>query len=321
MRVAWAAICIALSFWGASPANAALPPPAPFDARRAYRDLVTQCDFGPRVPGTQAHTECAHWLAQTLYDSADAVSLQRFTATVGGKTLPLANIVATLNPTGTGHVLLAAHWDTRPTADRDPDPANRTRPILGANDGASGVAVLLELARAFGSTPPPVPVIIALFDAEDSGSSVAPPPYYGFLLGSDYYVDHWPDGGRPDEVILVDMVGGDSRPNDRVGTRPNGNHEFDLPIERNSLQAAPQLVDEVYSAAEELGHTAFTRRAGYQVIDDHKPFIDAGIPAMDIIEFDYPEWHTIDDTPENCDAESLRQVGETLIEVVYSRTA
>jgi Zn-dependent M28 family amino/carboxypeptidase len=256
-----------------------------------------------------------------LGEYATSTIKQEFQASTRfGGPYDFANLIGFFGPDQGRKLMLCAHWDTRPVADEDPTPANRGEAIAGANDGASGVAVLLELARAFGSTPPPVPIIIALFDAEDSGSSVAPPPYYGFLLGSDYYVDHWPDGGRPDEVILVDMVGGDSRPNDRVGTRPNGNHEFDLPIERNSLQAAPQLVDEVYSAAEELGHAAFMRRAGYQVIDDHKPFIDAGIPAMDIIEFDYPEWHTIDDTPEHCDAESLRQVGETLLKVVYSRT-
>ena len=128
-----------------------------------------------------------------------------------------------------------------------------------------------------------------------------------------------PPDAKPEEVILLDMVGGDSVANARVGTRPGGNDVFDLPIERHSNSAAPELVDEVYSAAAELGHAAFKQRVGYSVIDDHMPFIAAGIPAIDLIEFDYPEWHTVDDTPDHCDADSLRQVGETLLHVVYAR--
>jgi Zn-dependent M28 family amino/carboxypeptidase len=181
--------------------------------------------------------------------------------------------------------------------------------------------VLLEIARAFEQAPPPVPVIITFFDAEDSGKSSGTGPYLGFCLGSAYFAEHMPPEATPDEVILVDLVGGDNRHNPRVGTRASmgGNDAFDLPIEVNSLHAAPRLVDEVYSAAEARGHKAFQRRTGFSVIDDHSPFIAAGIDAMDIIEFDFPEWHTVDDTPEHCDPESLRQVGDTLLEVVYSR--
>jgi glutaminyl-peptide cyclotransferase len=215
--------------------------------------------------------------------------------------------------------MLCAHWDTRPVADEDPDPARHDQAILGANDGASGVAVLLEMAQAFAATPPRIPVVIALWDAEDSGKSSGPRPYYGFLLGSEYFVDHMPADAKPDQVILLDMVGGDNVPNPRVGTRPGGNNAFNLPIERHSSASAPELVDEVYSAAAKLGHTAFERRPGYSVIDDHMPFINAGIPAIDLIEFDYPEWHTVDDTPDHCDADSLGQVGETLLHVVYAR--
>ena len=216
--------------------------------------------------------------------------------------------------------MICAHWDTRPVADQDPDPANHSKPVLGANDGASGVAVLLELARAFAEKAPPVPIILAFWDAEDSGLTAGGrAPFYGYILGSEYYTKNWPANGKPDEVILLDMVGGDSKANPRVAKRAGGNNDFDLRIERNSLQSAPELINEIYSAGEKLGHLAFTRSLGYSVIDDHMPFIAAKIPSVDLIEFDYPEWHTVDDTPENCSADSLKQVGETLLEVVYAR--
>ncbi|MGQ9729666.1 MAG: M28 family peptidase [Candidatus Zipacnadales bacterium] len=304
-----------------------LPVPTPitkpiFDASRAFQYLQEQVALGPRAPGTKGHTKCQEYLFAKLKATAHKVIKQEFRLrTSFGGPYDFANLLGLYGPeTGGPTLMLCAHWDTRPVADEDPDPAHRQTPLLGANDGASGVAVLLELTNAFADTPPPIPLIIAFWDAEDSGKSSAPPPYHGFLLGSDYFVKHMPDEARPDEVILLDMVGGDSKHNPRVGTRMNiaGNDEFDLPIETHSIQAAPALVDEVYSAAERLGHKAFQRRRGYTVIDDHLPFIRAGIPAIDLVEFDYPEWHTIDDIPEHCSIDALKQVGETLMEVIYS---
>ena len=299
------------------------PPSVPaFDADRAFEFLQEQVAFGVRAPGMPGHDQAETYLSGKLQSTARRAFRQEFRASTSfGGPYDFANLVGLYGPESGGkRLMLCAHWDTRPVADQDPDPAKRDQPILGANDGASGVAVLLELAQAFAETPPKVPVVIALWDAEDSGKSGGSPPYYGFLLGSGYFAKHMPSDAKPDEVILLDMVGADSRPNPRVGTRPGGNSVFDLPVEQNSSRAAPALVEEVYSAAAKLGHKAFKRQPGYTVIDDHMPFIAAGIPALDLIEFDYPEWHTIDDTPEHCDRDSLRQVGETLMQVVYSRT-
>jgi acetylornithine deacetylase/succinyl-diaminopimelate desuccinylase-like protein len=297
------------------------PNPPPFDANRAFGFLQEQVGFGARAPGTPGHEQTEAYLFTKLQSTARRAFKQEFTAsTLFGGPYDFANLIGLYGPTTGGkRLMLCAHWDTRPAADEDPDPARTEEAILGANDGASGVAVLLEMAQAFAAQPPKIPVIIAFWDAEDSGKSGGPGPYYGYLLGSEYFAKNMPVEATPDEVILLDMVGGDSVANPRVGTRSGGNNVFDLPIERNSNGAAPELVDEVYSAAAKLGHSAFKQRTGYSVIDDHMPFINAGIPAIDLIEFDYPEWHTTDDTPDHCDADSLRQVGEALLAVIYAR--
>jgi len=281
-----AAVCLTFAVMSLAAA------PARFDPQRAYRDLVTQCEFGPRVPGTPAHAECARWLTQTLYDCADAVSVQPFTSTVGGKALPLSNIVATFNPAGTGHVLLAAHWDTRPTADRDPDPANRSRPILGANDGASGVAVLLEIARALNAHPPRPRVTIVLFDGEDYGPGVE-----DMFLGSKHFARTFA-GPKVQWAVLLDMV---------------GDRDLKIRPERFSVRRAPAVVDRIWTAAEKIGATAFVREPGPTVLDDHVFLLDRGIPCIDVIDFDYPHWHTLADTPDKCAPDSLAQVGTTLL--------
>ncbi|HUU53430.1 MAG TPA: M28 family peptidase, partial [Armatimonadota bacterium] len=244
-----AAICLSFAVTALAAATAR------FDAARSYRDLVTQCEFGPRVPGTQAHAECARWLTQTLYACADVVSVQTFSRTVGGKALPLSNIVATFNPAGTGHVLLAAHWDTRPTADRDPDPANRSRPILGANDGASGVAVLLEIARVLKAHPPRPRVTIVLFDGEDYG-----PTAEDMFLGSKHFTRTFA-GPEVEWAVLLDMV---------------GDRDLKIRPERFSVQGAPAVVDRIWAAAEKAGATAFVRDPGPAVLDDHVFLLDRG---------------------------------------------
>ncbi len=309
---------------GSSPAP--LPPPVPperpaFDEAHAFADLEQQVAFGPRNPGSQGHQDCLAWLVHQLRPLADLVVQQDFqAATPMGGPYGFTNVIALFGQDQPGEVwLLGAHWDTRPVADEDPDPANRGTAILGANDGASGVAVLLEIARALGEVPPPCPVLLAFFDAEDSGISGSGMPYMGFCIGSAYLADDWPtELPRPEKVVVVDLVGQDEEHNLRVGTPNGSNDRFDLPYERYGQTAAPGLANEVWTAAEVLGHDAFKRRAGPYVIDDHKPFLDAGYDAIDIIDFPPPEWHTVDDTPEHCSPDSLLQVGDTLLEVIYA---
>ena len=280
----------------------ALAVPAPgdpkhreFNAARAYRDLVKQCDFGPRVPGTPAHERCADWLVAQLKPLAHSVTRQRFTTTVNGTTLHLTNIVATFNPKGTGDVLLCAHWDTRPRAECDADPAKRGQPILGANDGASGVAVLLEIARALQAHPPRQQVTLVLFDGEDYGRAVE-----GMFLGSRYFARQYA-GRPPDWAALLDMV---------------GDKDLRLPQEAISLARAPQVVTRIWAAAARAGSTAFVPARGESILDDHVPLLERGLPCVDIIDFTYPSWHTTADTPDKCSAESLGQVGRALLKAL-----
>jgi hypothetical protein len=266
-----------------------------FDADRAYRDLVRQCEFGPRVPGTKANAECARWLTHTLYETTEHVVLQRGSATVRGKKIPLTNIVADINPKAPRRILLCAHWDSRPTADHDPDPDNRNTPILGANDGASGVAVLLEVARALKAVPPKHRVTIVLFDGEDYGAGMEE-----MFLGSRVFARRW-EGPPPQWAVLLDMV---------------GDRDLHLPPEGFSVAHAPEVVERIWGAAERVGSTAFVREPGPSVLDDHVVLLSRGIPCIDVIDFEYPHWHTLADTPDKCSARSLAQVGRAVLRAI-----
>ncbi len=306
--------------------SALTPPPPPpagrpeFDRSLAFSALTAQCDFGPREPGSQGHEDCRAWLVQQLTAVADSVVTQDFTSrTPMGGPYQFQNILGLF---GTGQpgkpLLLGAHWDTRPVADQDPNPANQNTPILGANDGASGVAVLLELGRLMKQQVPSRPVIVAFFDAEDSGiGGTTSFPHQGFCIGSEYLASHWPASvARPGEMILLDIVGTDQLNNPRLQKDGStGGPEFKL--EGNSLRSNPTLVNAIWSAAEQRGHKAFKRVTGQTITDDHVPFINRGIPAVDIIHFVPAEWHTVDDAPAHCSADTLYQVGDTLVDVIW----
>jgi Zn-dependent M28 family amino/carboxypeptidase len=276
--------------------------PAPdFDAARAFDDLVAQTEFGPRVPGSGGHRACAAWLQKELALTADSVWVQPFYGTLPGvaDSVAMMNIVARFHRGQGSRVLLGAHWDTRLFADRDPDPTKRTQSFAGANDGASGVAVLLEVARRLAEVPGPVGVDIVLFDGEDTGVYGKTPG--NWIQGSRHFAAHLP--AEYEWVIVVDMV---------------GDRDLQLPQEGYSRRLAPDLVERVWSAAERTGAAAFQRRIGQEIIDDHLPFLMRGIPAIDIIDIDYPYWHTADDTVDKCDTLSLDMVGQTLLEVIYA---
>jgi len=289
-------------------------PVPPFDGQAAMAQLRKQVELGPRVPGQPGHQQARDYFLQTLRRYADEVVAQDFSFTTRqGQTLSLTNILARFRGNSNHTVLVGAHWDTRPIAERDPEPANRGKPIDGANDGASGVAVLLEMARAMASSPPPVNVVLALFDAEDLGNT----PYArDYSLGARYFarnMGNW----RPDEAIVIDMI---------------GDAHLHLYHETHSLRAAPDLTDRVFDAAADLGYGGIFRARlpssfGGEVIDDHLPLIEAGVPAIDLIDFEYPDpphpgefWHTSQDTVDKCSALSLQAVGEVLLEVIYRRS-
>ncbi|HUV03907.1 MAG TPA: M28 family peptidase [Armatimonadota bacterium] len=274
--------------------------PPKFDSARAFAILQKQCEFGPRPVGSAAHDKTRDYLVGELRPYAESVELQNFEHVLAGKTYKLSNIVARFgSKTDTRGILLCAHWDTRPTADEELEAADRKRPILGANDGASGVAVLLELARMFHERPTAVPVTIVLFDGEDFG-----PTGKDMFLGSRYFASKLGNKTLFRYGILLDMV---------------GDKELKIYREGNSQTAARFVLDKIWSAALKLGYQGtFKDEVRYTIGDDHVPLIEAGLPCADVIDFDYAYWHTLDDTVDKCSAESLKVVGEIIAEVVYS---
>ncbi|MBX6365448.1 MAG: M28 family peptidase, partial [Gemmatimonadetes bacterium] len=272
-----------------------------FDEKAAYRLLQEQVAFGPRVPGTPGHQKQLDWMVAYLRERADSVEVQSFEATgPKGEPLKLANVIARFNPRASDRILLLAHWDTRPTADNEPDSLKRKQPIPGANDGASGVAVLMQLADVLKRHSQPLGVDLLFTDGEDYTDAM--------YLGSEYFAGHLPPGYRPLYGILVDMVGDQSPV---------------FPIEPTSQQAAPEVVDRVWRTAEDLGLSRyFPRSPGTPVDDDHVPLIRAGIHTIDIIDFDYGPgnayWHTLEDTVEHTSPEGLGAVGRTLVGLIYS---
>jgi len=276
----------------------------PFDGKRAYEHLKRQVAFGPRNPNSRGARECLAWLAMTLRSSADEVRLQEFTHQGYGEMLRLTNVVASFRPEEKVRVLLLAHWDTRPRAEQDENPARRGEPIAGANDGASGVAVLLELAAMLKQAPPPVGVDILLTDGEDYG-------YEGdlqnYFLGARHFARTKPAGYNPRFGILLDMV---------------GDTYLEIPREGYSERYARDVNDLVWRTAAELGVSQFVQSVGSLVDDDHLPLNEAGIKTIDLIDFDYPDptnryWHTHQDTPDKCSPASLEAVGRVVATVIY----
>jgi len=279
-----------------------------FDKGNAFRYLVEQCEFGPRNPGSNGYKQCLDYLQKTLSGFADTILLQPFVLDdlVNEKSYDLTNIIARFKVGDPQQLLIGAHWDTRPWADEDPDTEKRNDPIIGANDGASGVAVILELARILNASPPPIGITLVLFDGEDMGRSGTPKSY---AQGSLAFAKDLPIE-KPDEAIILDMI---------------GDAELHIPIERYSYQQNRQLVKKLWGLAKVLSLDAFESRIEYSIYDDHVPlWAEAKIPAVDIIDFNYPNsytnyWHTTQDLPEHCSAESLGQVGTLLVHYIYGR--
>ncbi len=309
---------------GYPPARAESSPPetivsssAPeFDAKAAYDYVKTQVAFGPRVPNTKAHAACAAWMTETLETFTPDVIVQPFTAKAfDGTVLGGKNIIASFLKGSEDRILLCAHWDSRPFADYDPDPANHREPIDGANDGASGVGVLLEIARQLRRTPPEVGVDILLLDLEDYGEHRESLIFTedSWALGSQYWARNPHKLGYKARFgILLDMVGAaDAR----------------FTLEGTSMHFAPAVMRMVWRKARELGFTKyFIDRESDPIIDDHL-YINriAGIPMIDIIHYDssaggfFDEWHTTGDTMDVIDVQTLAAVGQTVLAVIYDQ--
>jgi hypothetical protein len=258
-----------------------------FDGERAWQDVDYQTDLGPRTPGSEAHAETVGWIQSELEEAGWQVEVQE--AVMLGH--PIKNLIARRPESIAAEspwLILGAHYDSRLYADQDLDPQKRNLPVPGANDGASGVAVLLELGRVL---PEDLPkdVWLVFFDAEDNGNI----PGWDWILGSRAFVDRLE--GRPDAAIIVDLI---------------GDSDLNIYMERNS---DAELSTEIWDVAEDLGYAdKFIPAYKYSILDDHTPFLEVGIPAADLIDFDYPYWHTTEDTADKVSAESLQAVGDTL---------
>ncbi len=296
-------------------------PKTPFDGQAALAYAKTHLEFGPRTPGTPAHDKAADWITAEMRKRTDNVTVQQWTQTTAkGVKLPLRNIFARFNPAATDRVLYLTHWDTRPTADEDANFGNKARPILGANDGASGVGLFLALADVFKKTPPSVGVDLLFVDGEDWGSFEpdASGAYRDALFGSQYFADHLPSPDyKPLFGVLFDMIG-----------------DADLQIyqEANSVNQAPEVVRRVWATADELGYGKyFPTVLGMPITDDHLPLLKKGLRVIDVIDLQYgplpadhdaftpanPNYHhTMQDTFDKLSAKSLQIVGDVAVALV-----
>ena len=273
-----------------------------YDGARAFGYIERQVGFGPRVAGMEGHAAQLAWMTAHLREHADTLIVQPFThVSPTGGTLRMTNLFARFNPDATERILLLAHWDTRSIADMDPDPELRDLAILGANDGASGTALLLHMAELLGANAPPIGVDILLVDGED----YRPGEMY---LGATYFASNPPvPGYRPRYGVLVDMIA-------------DANPVF--PVEGNSAQLAPDVIRRVYALAHEIGYgMQFPLVQGQPITDDHLPLNQAGIPTIDIIDFDFGPgnsiWHTHQDDLSAVSVRGLEAVGTVLTELVY----
>ena len=271
-----------------------------FNKERAFNYLLDQCDLGPRYPGSAEIELCREYIINNLESTSSEIELQEFSVTIQDEEYQGVNIIAHLHPRMSRRILLGAHYDTRPWADKEQADSLKTIPIIGANDAASGVAVLLEIARITSENPPPeYGIDFVFFDLEDMGE-------YGnnksWCRGSTYFAQNYNDN-LPEKAVIVDMI---------------GDNDLQLPMEYFSYHNSPNLVNEIWDIGQNLGFLEFKTRIGPRIFDDHMPLIQSGFNAVDIIDFDYPYWHTLQDTPDKCSPRSLYVVGQTLLQFIYN---
>jgi hypothetical protein len=277
-----------------------LPEPAAFDADRAMGYLKAVCAIGPRMSGTDGMTRQQELLKKHFDDLGARVELQKFTARQLSRDEPveMANLVVSWYPERQRRVVLCSHYDTRPIADQEPNPRRWRDPFVSANDGGSGVALLMELAHAMKDLKTEVGVDFVLFDGEEY---VFEPRRDRYFLGSEHFASQYRKRKNKSEIVaavLLDMIGG---------------KDPKFPVETNSYWQAAALVKELWNTAQQLHCAAFEWREGPTVEDDHVALSrGGGIPAIDIIDFSYKHWHRLSDTPENCSGDSLAQVARVL---------
>ncbi len=281
-----------------------------FEGAKAYGNIEKFASFGPRVPNTKAHEAAKEYIISTALPLADSVGRQEFELNgYDGEKLKLTNITVSFNPSQKKRILICTHWDSRPWADAEKDKAKHNTPILGVNDGGSGVGILLELARVMHENRPSIGVDLVFFDGEDYGKHSE---LNNFCLGSKYFAatknDYSPAFG-----ILLDLV---------------GDKEAKFYKEENSVQAAEQVVDLFWESAAKVGAGSFVNEKKYGIYDDHTPLNNAGLRTIDIIDAELvgadealgrrAYWHTLNDTMENIGEQTIAEVGKTVTNFIYS---
>jgi Zn-dependent M28 family amino/carboxypeptidase len=303
---------------GAAAEEKTISPIVPeFNADSAYRFTAAQVAFGPRVPNSPAHKACGNYLSAELKRlGARVVEQEARLETYNKQLLQAKNIIASFDPENSRRILLCAHWDSRPFADYDPNPANHRKAISGANDGAGACGVLLEIARQLGKSKPDVGVDIVLFDAEDWGTPLFDQAKYGstgWCLGSEYWAKnpHVPNY-KAKYGILLDMVSA-------AGAK--------FYKEYFSMQYAGKTVNKVWDTARALGYgDYFIHKPGSGITDDHlEVFKHRKIPCIDIIQYDPNSdtgfgsyWHTLNDTMDHVCRETMKAVGQTVVYIIYN---
>jgi glutaminyl-peptide cyclotransferase len=280
--------------------------PAPIDGARAYKYLKQICEIGPRIAGSEANARQRKMVSQHFEKHGGTVREQPFTGIDprSNARVDMVNLVGSWYPDRMDRVVIGVHYDTRPHPDEDKDPVKRAGTFLGANDGASGVAMLMEIAHHLDTLQTPWGVDLVLFDGEElvyGGGNNQDGEYF---LGSKEFAKRYADGVDDKSIkyrysagLVLDMI---------------GDKNLNIDREPHSIDFAPALVRDVWTVAKQLKATAFRPREGRAVNDDHLPLNNAGIPAIDLIDFDYPYWHTSEDLPDKCSGASLEQVGKVV---------
>jgi glutaminyl-peptide cyclotransferase len=314
-----ATLCLLLSLSGCDTVARFRGAQTPFSGDSAYAYAAAQVAFGPRYPGSPGHKAAGDWIVAQMRSRADSVEVQEWTHTTqDGKKLPMRNILARFRPAATQRVLYITHWDTRPTADNDRNLGAQQRPIVGANDGASGVGLFVALADAFKKTPPTVGVDLLFVDGEDWGAFEDindSTKNKDVIIGSQYFVRTMPATYKPIFGVVWDMI---------------GDKALNIKQEGHSLTGAPEVVSRVWATAKELGYgKQFLDESTTPITDDHVPFIRKGLRVIDVVDIDYCSdsttycfgspanlHHTHGDTMEHVSARSLQIIGDIALTLV-----
>jgi hypothetical protein len=270
-----------------------------FDKKLAWKHLTKIVSFGPRVPNTKSHTVCRNYLERQLEAVCDRVEIQEFEVPLKPEPLKMTNVIGRFNLEQPRRILILSHWDTRPICDMEDDPRLRRIPNDGANDGASGNAVMLELARVFSEKRPDIGVDLLFTDGEDYGPGIDM-----MFLGAKFFAKRLSDTqvASYNYAILLDMV---------------GDRNQDFHPEYNSEGSAPKLYGVAMKLNRELGYRAFKEQGAYNVLDDHICLMERGLKIYDFIDFNYEPWNKTTDTIDKCSADSLESIGRTIENMIY----